>query len=110
MNIVTITEVEYLNLLIKHKKNIPIWCGQEVLNCYQNKELIKVKKNDNDLAVFLIPIDKNGVRRKYRYFPYLMPIILDEQNNVKLKEIYIIIFIYLLNMIMFLFLYTQTLN
>ena len=41
MNIVTITEVEYLNLLIKHKKNIPIWCGQEVLNCYQNKELCK---------------------------------------------------------------------
>lgn len=95
MNIVTITEVEYLNLLIEHKKNIPIWCGQEALNCYQNKELIKVKKNDNDLAVFLIPIDKNGVRRKYRYFPYLMPIILDEQNNVKLKEIYIIIFNYL---------------
>ena len=34
MNIVTITEVEYLNLLIEHKKNIPIWCGQEALNCY----------------------------------------------------------------------------
>ena len=97
MNIEIITETEYLNLLIKYKKNIPIWCGQEALNCYQNRELLKVKKNDKDLEVFLVPIDNNGVRRKYRYFPYLMPIVLNNQNNVKLKEIYKVIFNYLFN-------------
>ena len=58
-----IDETEYLKLIIEYKKDIPIWCGQEALKCYQNKELIKVKKNEKDLAVFLIPID-NAVANK----------------------------------------------
>ena len=91
MMIENIDETEYLKLIIEYKKDIPIWCGQEALKCYQNKELIKVKKNEKDLAVFLIPIDNAGVRRKYRYFPYLMPIVLNAESNIKLKEIYKII-------------------
>lgn len=97
MMIENIDETEYLKLIIEYKKDIPIWCGQEALKCYQNKELIKVKKNEKDLAVFLIPIDNAGVRRKYRYFPYLMPIVLNAESNIKLKEIYKIIFSYLFN-------------
>ena len=52
MMIENIDETEYLKLIIEYKKDIPIWCGQEALKCYQNKELIKVKKNEKDLAVF----------------------------------------------------------
>lgn len=95
MKIFTINEMEYINLLRNNIKNIPIWTDLEVLNCYEEKELIKVCKGDNVLAIFLIPLNNNGVRRKFRFFPYCMPIILSNTNNMKKKEIYKLIFNYI---------------
>lgn len=95
MKIVIINEIEYINLLVNNLKNIPIWADSEALNCYKEKELIKVCKGDNALAIFLIPLDNNGVRRKFRFFPYCMPILLSDTNNIKKKEIYKLIFNYI---------------
>lgn len=97
MEIVTIDEIEYINLLKKNLEYIPIWTDLEALNCYKEKELIKVCKGNNALAIFLIPLNDNGVRRKFRFFPYCMPILLSDTNNMKKKEIYKLIFNYIFN-------------
>ena len=70
MKIETITEKEYLGLLHKYMKIIPIYTDNEAIECYKDRELIKVTKNNNPIAVFIIPIDNQGVRRKYRFFPF----------------------------------------
>ncbi len=95
MEVITIDDFEYLNIIQKNLKNIPIWCDEEALKCYSKKELIKVCKKDNILAVFLIPLDNSGVRRKFRYFPYVSPILLQEKNNLQEKEILKVIFEYI---------------
>lgn len=97
MKIEIINELEYLEFLESNVRYIPVWCGKEAIECYENKELIKVVKNDVELAVFLIPLDTDGVRRKYRFFPYLMPITLERMNILRKKEVYKVIFNYLFN-------------
>ena len=97
MKIETITEKEYLGLLHKYMKIIPIYTDNEAIECYKDRELIKVTKNNNPIAVFIIPIDNQGVRRKYRFFPYLMPIILESKSSIEKKGIYELIFNYLFN-------------
>lgn len=95
MNIVKINEKEFISIINTYLDYIPIWSDIEAIECYNEKELIKVCKNDTILAVFLIPINNNGVRREYRYFPYCMPIILSISNNLSRKEIYKFIFKYI---------------
>ena len=93
MEIKTIEKKEYIELL--DNMEIPIWCDIEAIDVYQEKEIIKVLKGDSPVAVFLIPLVENGVRRRFRFFPYLEPILLSNNNNSQKKKIYQIIFNYI---------------
>lgn len=95
MIIETINKDEYLDILKKNNIDIPVYADNEALEIYSNKEIIKVTKKNKVLAVFLIPIDNNGVRREYRYFPYVNPIFIKNENNVSRKKILKMIFNYL---------------
>ncbi len=97
MIIESISKDEYLEILKKKNIDIPIYADQEAIDIYSNKEIIKVVKNDCPLAVFLIPIDNNGIRREYRFFPYISPIFINKENNYNQKKILKIMFNYLFN-------------
>ena len=96
MIIEAIDKNEYLELL-KKVKNVSICCDEEAVDAYLEKEIIKVVKNNIDIAVFLVPLDNNGIRREYRFFPYLSPIFLMELNNFSKKQILKFMFNYLFN-------------
>lgn len=95
MKIENISSDEYLDILCSNNINIPIYADKEALDIYSNKEIIKVSKNNLTLMVFLLPIDNNGIRRKYRYFPYINPIFINKENNVSKKKILKLVFNYL---------------
>lgn len=95
MEIKRIEENDYFKLLKDAKIDVPLYCGKEAINAYGNVALLEVLNNNIPLAVFLAPINDNGIRRKYRFFPYLKPVILKEVNNIKNKEINKLIFNYL---------------
>ena len=95
MEIKRIEEKEYFKLLKDANIDIPLYCDKEAIDAYGDVILLGVFNNDNPLAVFLAPINNSGVRRKYRFFPYHMPVILKEENNIKLKEINKALFNYL---------------
>ena len=86
MMIESISADEYLNILKVNNVNIPVYADIEAIDVYSDKEIIKVYKNACTLAVFLVPLDNNGVRRKYRYFPYVKPIFIKKENNAKHKK------------------------
>lgn len=92
-----IDKEEFLDLLNKNKISIPLYSDVEAIDCYQDKELIKVCKNNEPVLLFLAPINNNGIRRKYRFFPYHSPIFLREETNLKKKEILKELFNYLFN-------------
>ena len=94
MIIESISSKEYFDIVSK-LDYIPVYSDIEAINIYSNKEFIKVSKNGNVIAVMLVPIDNNGVRREYRYFPYINPILLEKVNNVSKKNILKLIFNYL---------------
>ena len=87
MIIESITKDEYLEILNNNNIATPIYADQEAIDIYSNKEIIKVVKNDCTLAVFLVPIDNNGIRREYRFFPYVNPIFINNENNYSKKKI-----------------------
>ena len=82
MEIKRIEEKEYFKILKDANIDIPLYCEKEAIDAYGDVILLGVFNNDNPLAVFLAPMSNNGVRRKYRFFPYLMPIILKKENNL----------------------------
>ena len=95
MEIIEITKNEYTQLLNNSKMTVPVYGDIEAIECYEKCEIIKVVKNNLPVAVFLMPIDDNGIRREYRYFPYLMPILLKKESVLRQKEIYKVIFNYI---------------
>ena len=97
MSISMISSNEYLDILHKNNISIPIYSDIEAIEVYSNKELIKVVENEKVLAVLLIPIDNFGVRREYRYFPYINPIFINVDNNLTKKKVLKYIFNYLFN-------------
>ena len=97
MIIESISDDEYLKVLKDNNISIPIYADKEAIEIYSNKEIIKVVKNNCPLAVFLVPIDNNGIRREYRFFPYISPIFINTDNNYSKKKILKIIFNYLFN-------------
>lgn len=97
MIIESISNNEYLEILKNNNIDIPVYADQEALDIYSKKEIIKVVKNDCPLAVFLVPINNNGVRREYRFFPYISPIFINNENNYNKKKVLKIIFNYLFN-------------
>ena len=97
MKIEAISNNEYLEILTDNNINIPIYADKEAIEVYSNKEIIKVVKNNRTLAVFLVPIDNNGIRREYRFYPYISPIFINTENNYTKKKVLKIIFNYLFN-------------
>ena len=97
MKIEAISNNEYLEILTDNNINIPIYADKEAIEVYSNKEIIKVVKNNRTLAVFLVPIDNNGIRREYRFCPYISPIFINTENNYTKKKVLKIIFNYLFN-------------
>lgn len=95
MTIESISKNEYLEILKNNNIDVPIYASKEAIDIYSNKEIIKVAKNDCPLAVFLVPIDNNGIRREYRFFPYINPIFISNENNYSKKKILKMIFNYL---------------
>lgn len=95
LKIETIDETKYFNILKLNNIDIPIWSDKEAVKTYKEKEIIKVYNDSETIAVFLIPLNNNGVRREYRYFPYVSPIFLKEETVLKKKEILKLIFNYL---------------
>ena len=95
MKLEIINDKEYLELI--KNKNISLYNNQEALKYYDKHEIIKISNQSEILCLFLIPLKENGIRRKYRFFPYTGPIFLKELNNTKQKEILKIIFNYLFN-------------
>lgn len=96
MKIESISAKEYLNI-ISDLVYIPIYSDIEAIDIYSNKDFIKVTKNGNVILVMLVPIYNNGVRREYRYFPYINPIFIKEGNNVSKKSVLKLVFNYLFN-------------
>ena len=94
MEIIKITEKEFLNIL-QEQNDIPIWSSEIALYAYQEKELIKVVNHNQVLAIFLIPLDNKGVRRKYRFFPYISPVLIENRDTLQEKNINKMIFHYL---------------
>lgn len=97
MKIEAISNNEYLEILTDNNINIPIYADKEAIEVYSNKEIIKVVKNNRTLALFLVPIDNNGIRREYRFYPYISPIFINTENNYTKKKVLKIIFNYLFN-------------
>ena len=97
MKIEIINKKEYFDLLKQNNINIPIYSDIEVFDTYPEIECLKVLHNNNEIAVFVYPINNNGVRREYRYYPYHSPILLKELDNIHQKEVYKCIFNYLFN-------------
>lgn len=97
LKIQQIDERQYFNILKLNNINIPIWSDKEAVNCYKEKELLKVYDGNEIICVFLVPLNNNGVRRKYRFFPYISPIFLKTIPILKKKEILKFIFEYLFN-------------
>lgn len=97
LKIETIDETKYFNILKLNNIDIPIWSDKEAVKIYKEKEIIKVYNNSETIAVFLMPLNNNGVRREYRYFPYVSPIFLKEESILKKKEILKLIFNYIFN-------------
>ena len=87
MKIEAISNNEYLEILTDNNINIPIYADKEAIEVYSNKEIIKVVKNNRTLAVFLVTIDNNGIRREYRFYPYISPIFINTENNYTKKKV-----------------------
>ena len=97
MKVKSISKNEYFKILKEFNIDIPLFCGYEAYEAYETVDLLLVSEKDNKIALFFVPIDNDSIRRKYRFFPYLMPIMLKKENNLKIKEINKILFNYLFN-------------
>lgn len=90
---------DYKSELINININIPVWIDPVSIECYQEKEIIKITLDDKALAYYVIPFYiKNGKKwaeRKYRYFAYLSPFFIKECNNLKKKEAIYLIYKYI---------------
>ncbi len=99
LNLEIIDYEKYKEDLSKLDKNIPVWIDPITIKCYEEKEIIRVKLENEPLAYYVIPFyDLNGKKwaeRKYRYFAYLSPFFIRKCTNKKKKEAIYLIFKYI---------------
>ncbi len=93
IEIKSITQEDYFDLVDKLKLKLPIWIQPSSVVCYKEKEILTVFRNNNLVGLYVLPIRIfNGYRiieRTYRYFPFLSPIIfendLERRRNIVIE-------------------------
>lgn len=90
---------QYKNDIKKLDINIPVWIDPVSIECYKNKEIIRINLDNIPLAYYVVPFyTKNGklwAEREYRYFAYLSPFFIRECPNKKKKEAVYMIYKYI---------------
>lgn len=80
---------EYRNLTSKIA-NVPVWLNPNLTDCHREKLLLAAKRGNELCGIWVVPILQNGgekiARREFRFFPYLAPLIFD-QDNLKRREV-----------------------
>ena len=83
---------------LENKIDLPIWASSKTTLYYEERKVLSIWSGENIKAIYLLPIMKYKnqyiVDRKFRFFPYVSPIIF-EKDNVKRKEIVLILFKYI---------------
>lgn len=99
LNLEIITIDRYKEDLSSININIPVWIDPISIECYEQKEIIRINLDEKPLAYYVIPFyelnGKKWVERKYRYFAYLSPFFVRNCQNKKKKEAIYIIYKYI---------------
>lgn len=89
---------EFEDLVNKKNIDLPIWANPQITIYYELRKFLTIWKGDELKGVFVVPVmirnNKYMVNRKFRFFPYVTPIIF-EKDNVKRREIVFEFFKYL---------------
>ena len=95
-----ITSKELEKLEKNNKLELPIWASAKTTSYYDDRIIITAWKGDELKGVFNVPITKEDnikiVDRGLRFFPYASPIIF-EKDNIKRREIVLLMFKYLVD-------------
>ena len=99
LNIISLED--YKKEINKLEINIPVWIDPVSIECYENKEIVRVDLDNEPLVYYVIPFykvkDKLWCERKYRFFAYLSPFFIRNCPNKKRKEAIYMIFKYIFN-------------
>lgn len=99
LNLKIISLEEYKNDLENITENIPVWIDPLTIECYKNKEIIKVTLDELPLVYYVVPYyiknNKKWAERKYRFFAYLSPFFVMDCPNKKRKEAIYLIYKYI---------------
>lgn len=78
--------------------DLPLWANPKLTLCYNHKLNLVVYSGSNLLAVWIVPLIKQGndliAKREYRFLPYASPVIF-ANDNLKVREILSHLFSYL---------------
>lgn len=87
-------------LIVKKGIHMPLWASPETTSYYESRKFLTVWKGDELKGIFTVPYmtrnDKLMVNRKFRFFPYVTPVIF-ENDNIKRREVVYELFKYLVN-------------
>ena len=87
--------------ILEEKLNLklPIWASAKTTKYYEDRKVLTIWKGKSIKAIYTIPItninNKIIVDRKLRFFPYVSPIIY-ENDNIRRREIVLMIFKYII--------------
>ena len=77
-------------LIVKKGIHMPLWASPETTSYYESRKFLTVWKGDELKGIFTVPYmtrnDKLMVNRKFRFFPYVTPVIF-ENDNIKRREV-----------------------
>lgn len=89
---------EFEDLVNKKNIDLPLWANPQITIYYELRKFLTIWKGDELKGIFVVPVmirnNKYMVNRKFRFFPYVTPIIF-EKDNVKRREIVFEFFKYL---------------
>lgn len=95
---ITTTELEKIEE--KEKLELPIWASAKTTVYYEERRILTVWKGESLKAIYTLPVLENNkkyiIDRKFRFFPYVSPIIF-ESDNIKRREIVTLLFKYIVN-------------
>lgn len=95
----TISTMQYAEDLKQLEFEMPVWMHPISIECYKEKEIIKILLDGKPLAYYVFPYynakNERWVERKYRFFPYLSPVFIRECPSKKKKEAIYLIFKYI---------------
>ncbi len=95
-----LTTDELEKLEDRNDLKLPVWASAKTTNYYEKRKILSVWKGHKLEAIYTIPLMKDNNRiivdRKFRFFPYVSPIIF-ENDNIKRREIVTILFKYIVD-------------